>query len=185
MRERRNGGSGRRRSTVRHADRWLAVLRIAVGAWFLKSVVTKLGVVWVGGVPLPGPSERWVAFMPQRVEEFAAGHPFAWYASFLRDVVVPNGELFAQLTAYGEAAIGIGLTLGLLTTPAAVVGVVVAGNYLLSTFWMSPGQMGFHLLLVTCMVAFAGARAGMVWGLDGWVRRRRVRVPLWSISVVR
>jgi uncharacterized membrane protein YphA (DoxX/SURF4 family) len=149
------------------------VLRIAVGAWFLKSVVTKLGVTFVGGwLPVLGATERWTGFMPGRVAEFAAGNPLGWYAAFLNDIVVTNGSLFASLTAFGEAAVGIGLTFGILTRYASLVGLALATNYLLSTFWMSPGQMGFHLLLVVAMVCFAGAEAGRTWGLDGWLAQK-------------
>ena len=42
-------------------DRWLAFLRIAVGLWFLKGVVTKLAWSLAGGVfPVPGASARWI-----------------------------------------------------------------------------------------------------------------------------
>ena len=33
---------------VRAPDRWLAVLRMVVGAWFAKGVITKLGEAFVG-----------------------------------------------------------------------------------------------------------------------------------------
>ena len=46
---------------MRSPDRWLAFLRIVVGLWFLKGVVTKLGIVILGGViPVPGASARWM-----------------------------------------------------------------------------------------------------------------------------
>lgn len=154
-----------------HPDRWLAVLRIGVGFWFLKSLWSKLEVTSVAGfLPVPVASERWVGFMPEQVAEYAAGNPLLFYRDFLQEVVVPNGAVFANLTAFGEVAIGIGLVLGLLTRWTAAVGLFVAANYLLATFWMSPGQMGFHLLLVLCMIAFGAAAAGRRWGLDGWLR---------------
>jgi hypothetical protein len=37
---------------------------------------------------------------------------------------------------------------------------------------MSFGQQGFHVLLVTAMIIFLGARAGRVWGLDGLILRK-------------
>jgi YVTN family beta-propeller protein len=36
---------------------------------------------------------------------------------------------------------------------------------------MSFGQQGFHLLLITSMLIFLGARAGRSWGLDGLILR--------------
>ncbi len=148
-------------------DRWLAFLRIGVGLWFLKSLWTKLEVDLAGGIaPFPAVSDRWVGFMPEQVAEYAAGNPLVIYREFLQEVVVANGALFAHLTAFAEVAIGIGLVLGLFTRWTAAVGAFVAVNYFLATFWMSPGQMGFHLLLVACMIAFGGAAAGRRWGLD-------------------
>ena len=46
--------------TMVHPDRWLAFLRIVVGLYFVKSLITKMIVVFVGGfLPLPAVSERW------------------------------------------------------------------------------------------------------------------------------
>ena len=37
-----------------HPDRWIALLRIVVGLYFVKSLVTKMSVVFLGGVlPVP------------------------------------------------------------------------------------------------------------------------------------
>jgi thiosulfate dehydrogenase [quinone] large subunit len=148
---------------------WIAVLRIVVGAWFLKSVWTKFGLAWMGGLPYPAVTPRFLDFHPKRVGEFAAGNPVGWYRDFLEGAVVPNSRLFATLQTYGEAAVGLGLVLGLLTGLTALVGFFLSVNYGLATQWMSFGQQGFHLLLVTCMVIFLFARAGRAWGIDGWI----------------
>jgi hypothetical protein len=37
---------------------------------------------------------------------------------------------------------------------------------------MSPGQRGFHIVLVACMIAFFGSRAGRRWGVDAAIARR-------------
>jgi len=63
--------------------------------------------------------------------------------------------------------------LGLGTSAAAALGAFLALNYLLASFWMGPGPQGFHLLLLLCMAAFAGGRAGHAWGADGWLAERR------------
>jgi thiosulfate dehydrogenase [quinone] large subunit len=160
---------------------WIAVLRVVVGAWFLKAVWTKLvvKVLW-GVVPYPAVSPRFLGFHPTRVAEFAAGNPVGWYKDFLEGTVLPNSRTFATLQAYGEAAVGLGLVLGLFTGLTALVGVVLSVNYGLASQWMSFGQQGFHVLLVTSMVVFLGSRAGRAWGLDGWILTRRgARAPLW------
>src|SRR5262245_32210713 len=154
-------------------DSWLALLRVVVGAWFLKAVWTKLtvGFAW-GMLPYPMVSPRFVGFHPKRVAEFAAGNPVGWYKDFLEQTVLPHAALFATLQVWGEVAVGIGLTLGLATRLTALVGLYLAVNFGLASQWMSFGQQGFHLLLVTSMVIFMGAGAGRTRGLDAALIRR-------------
>ncbi|MBA3555819.1 MAG: hypothetical protein H0W29_13815, partial [Gemmatimonadales bacterium] len=45
---------------LEHPAEWLAVLRIAVGLYFVKSLVTKMTIALLGGfLPVPAVSERW------------------------------------------------------------------------------------------------------------------------------
>jgi uncharacterized membrane protein YphA (DoxX/SURF4 family) len=151
----------------------MAVLRIVVGAWFVKAVWTKLA--WgfaLGVIPYPVVAPRFLGFQPKRVAEFAAGNPVGWYKEFLEGTVLPDAATFATLQAYGEAAVGVGLVLGLLTGVSALVGLFLALNFGLATQWMSFGQQGFHLLLTTSMILFLVTRAGRVWGIDGWLLAR-------------
>src|SRR5262249_41852208 len=151
---------------------WLAVLRIVVGAWFLKAVWTKLTVEFAWGVvPYLAVSSRFLGFQPKRVAEFANGNPVLWYRQFLEDTVLPHARLFANLQAYGEVAVGLGVLLGLGIGLTALVGLFLTLNYALATQWMSFGQQGFHVLLITAMIMFLGTRAGRVWGLDGLILR--------------
>ncbi len=150
-----------------HPQGWLVLLRVVVGAWFLKAVWTKLVVSFLwGSIPYPAVSSRFLNFHPKRVAEFAAGNPVGWYKEFLQGTVLPHAALFATLQAYAEACVGIGLVLGLFTGLSALVGLFLSLNYGLATQWMSFAQQGFHLLLVTSMVIFLGCRAGRAWGLD-------------------
>lgn len=154
-------------------EAWLALLRAVVGAWFVKAVWTKLALATAFGVlPYPTVSARFVSFHPKRVAEFAAGNPIGWYKDFLEQTVLPHAALFATLQVWGEVAVGIGLVLGLATRLAGLVGLYLALNFGLASQWMSFGQQGFHLLLVTSMVLFIGAGAGRAWGLDALLLRR-------------
>ncbi len=152
----------------------IALLRVVVGAWFLKAVWTKLAVghLW-GVVPYPVVSERFLAFHPKRVAEFAVGNPVGAYKDFLETTVLPHSRMFATLQAYGEVAVGLGLVLGLLTGLVALVGLFLSLNYGLATQWMGFAQQGFHVVLVTSMVVFFFARAGRAWGIDGWILASR------------
>jgi thiosulfate dehydrogenase (quinone) large subunit len=162
--------------TMNHPAEWLAVLRIVVGLYFVKSLVTKMSFVMLGGIlPVPAVSERWLTVMPKIVAKQASENPLAFYKQFLEGTVLTHSNVFAQLTAWGETVTGIGLTLGLLTGLASLAGLILVINYGLATQWMSPGQQGFHLVLFFLMLAFFFARAGRMWGVDGWIARRRPR----------
>ena len=165
--------------TMRHPARWLAFLRIAVGLYFVKSLVTKMSIVLLGGVlPVPTVSERWINVMPNIVAKQASQNPIGFYKQFLEGTVLTHPELFATLTAWGETAVGLGLTLGLLTGLSSAVGLLLVTNYGLATQWMSPGQQGFHLVLFALMIAFFAARAGRTWGLDARIAAAKPDSPL-------
>lgn len=165
--------------TMRAPDKWLAVLRIVVGLWFLKSILTKITIALAWGVlPVPAASDRWITTMPRLLAKYAAANPFTSYRSFLLGTVVPHATLFATLTGIGEVVVGIGLTFGLFTVLAAAIGLVQVVFYGLAVQHTTPGQQGFHLLLFVCMVAFIAARAGRTWGVDGWLRGRHARSAL-------
>ncbi len=160
---------------------WIAILRVVVGAWFLKAVWTKLTIAFLLGViPYPAVSSRFLGFHPKRVAEFAAGNPVEWYKEFLGATVIPNARLWATLQAYGEVAVGVGLVVGLFTGLCALVGFFLTVNYGLATQWMSFGQQGFHVLLTTSMIIFVAARAGRAWGVDALIfSRARAGAKRW------
>jgi uncharacterized membrane protein YphA (DoxX/SURF4 family) len=142
----------------------------------VKSFVTKLGLIWLGGViPLPGANGRWIATMPKLLARYAEGNPIGFYRQFLLDTVLPQGPLFAHLTAVAETAVGIGLTFGLLTVLASLIGLTLVMAYGLANFWQGPSQQGFHILLFACLTVFIAVRAGRYWGLDGWLLGRVLR----------
>lgn len=158
---------------MKRPDAALAALRIVVGLWFAKAIGAKLSwSLWAGVLPVPHVSERWISFLARRLAEYAGSDPPAWYKAFLLNVAIPHATLFAHLTAIGEIAVGIGLTLGLLTILASLGGLWLIGNYFIATFGLGFNQEGFHVLLIASMVLFILARAGRTWGVDGWLLRR-------------
>ena len=163
---------------MRHPQRWLAVLRLTVGLWFLKSLFTKIAIGFLAGViPVPVASERWIATMPKLIAKYAADNPFPAYKAFLLGTVVPN-HAFAHLTALGEVAVGLSLTLGFLTELGAAFGALQVIMYGLAVQHMSSGQQGFHVMLLAMMIAFLFSHAGRTWGLDGWLWQRLARHPV-------
>jgi uncharacterized membrane protein YphA (DoxX/SURF4 family) len=160
--------------TMSRPAQWLALMRIVVGLYFVKSLVTKMTIIPLGGVlPVPAVSERWLSVMPKIVAKQASDNPVIFYKHFLEETVLHHSGIFARLTAWGETVTGLGLTLGFCTGLASLVGLILVINYGLATQWMSPGQQGFHIVLFFLMVAFFFARAGRTWGLDAWLARRK------------
>jgi len=163
---------------MRAPQRSLAALRVLVGLWFAKSLFSKVTIVLAWGfVPLPAANARWIAIMPKLLGKYAADNPIGWYRDFLLDTVIPHSHIFAHLTALGEVAVGLSLTLGVLTLLGACFGAMQVIFYGLAVQHMSSGQQGFHVMLLGMMIAFVFARAGRAYGLDAWLIRRYPHGP--------
>jgi uncharacterized membrane protein YphA (DoxX/SURF4 family) len=160
-------------TAMRAPDRWVAALRMVVGAWFTKGAVTKIAIVLAWGwIPLPAASQRWVGTMPKLLAKYAAENPIPWYRAYLLDTVIPNAVPYADLTALGETFVGISLLAGVITPLGAAAGLALTIVYGMAVQHMSSGQLGFHVLLAALMTAFFFARAGRSWGIDAVLRER-------------
>lgn len=149
---------------TRAAWLWL-VVRVYLGyEWLLAGwdKLTDPSGVWVGakaGVALTG-------FAQGALGKATGDHPQVqgFYASFLKDFVVPNASLFAHLVTYGEILVGLGLIVGALTGIAAFFGIVMNANYLLAgTVSTNP-----ILAFLAIFIVLAWRNAGWI-GLDRWL----------------
>ena len=150
----------------------LAIIRVVVGGWFLKAAVFKLTLASLWWLPYPTVTQRFINFLPKRLAEFASANPILWYQQFLNETAIPHATLFAFLEAFGEVGVGLGLTLGVLTSFSALVGLLMLINFFLATQWMSFSQQGFHFVLAGCMLGFLIGRAGRAWGIDALIVKR-------------
>ena len=165
---------------MRAPEHWLAVLRVTVGVWFAKALFTKLSVTLLWGfVPVPAASERWQHVMPMLVGKYADGNPVGFFRDFMQHTVITHSGLFAQLTAFGETAVGLGLVFGCLTLLSSGIGLFLVVNYGLAVQWQGSSQQGFHYMLIATLIVIFATRAGRTWGVDGWVRARR---PGWWLA---
>lgn len=149
-------------SDVRLAWLWL-ILRLYVGWTWLQAGWGKLGnPAWTGsnaGAAITG-------FVTGALERTGGEHPDvqAWYAWFLRNVVLPNAALWSYLVTIGEILVGIALILGLFTGIAAFFGSIMNVNYLLAgTVSTNP-----ILFAIATWLVLAWRTAGWI-GLDRWV----------------
>lgn len=144
----------------------LGFVRIAFGLYFIAQAWDKTTRGWLlDGAPL-------AQFLQNQLPR---SEPF--YRAFLEGTVLPNVTLVAQLVTVGEWVAGISLTLGLLTRIGSLTGMALVGNYMLMKGLVNIGGSSDRLFFVACL-AFAIAGAGMVWGLDGWLRPALDQTPI-------
>src|SRR5215813_13505236 len=150
----------------------LAGLSISVGVLFLMFGQYK---VFGTQFTLGGGFQSWI----NRFVDQQGAYPFM--VSILRNFVLPHGTLFAFLVAYGELAIGLALTLGLLVRTASVCGTIFMLTLLFSSnypgphapLWQYFGAALDHLVLALCFTGFALADADRAFSLRAYLRRRR------------
>jgi len=102
-----------------------------------------------------------------------------WYAWFLQHVVLTNAGFFSFVITWGEAAVGLGVLLGILTGIAAGFGVLMNMNYLLAgTVSINPvlGMFGLFLCLSWRVCGWIGVdrwllpALGLPWKPGSWFR---------------
>ncbi len=130
-------------------SRWAAVLRIAVGIFFLAEGLGKLD--WYGD------SGRLRAMLERSAQGAAA--PSLWYQEH---VAKPGVELWARIIPTGELLIAAGLILGILARPATIIAFFMVLNFHLTngtlfrtSFFSTPSAW----LLLVCLVVIYFTRA--------------------------
>ncbi len=92
-----------------------------------------VGVVWLNGAmeKLLSPSFPRQFATTLNSGAFISQAP-PWFGDFMRENVVPNAELVAQLVRFGELTLGLTLVLGLLTNLAAIGSILFSLTLLVS-----------------------------------------------------
>ena len=144
-------------------SQWLAILRIGVGLWWIKSVFHKPLRKFVGGQ------------MADWTESLADNHPIPAFGGMIKSLVGGNRSWFPYLVVAGELATGIGLTLGFLTPIAAAVGIFMNLNYLAlagvrpKDRSVNPAyqcEQGQNINMILAQVIIFVLAAGSVWSID-------------------
>ncbi len=141
-------------SNVLATEHWLAVLRIGIGLWWLESWRHKDKRAWLER----GAGIDWAASVAEK-------HRWAPVRSSFTRLVLPRTRAASYLVVFGELAIGLGLTLGLLTPLAAAAGLVLNIAYfvLMIEDWAEQGQNSMMALI---QVVVLGTAAWQAWSLD-------------------
>lgn len=144
-------------------EQWLALLRIALGLWWLESVRHKPLRKFVNGQ------------MADWSLALADNHPVPFYGSMIRRLIEPNRSWFPYFNLAGELAVGIGLTFGLLTPVSALVAIFLNLNYLslagvrpkdLSVNAAYQCEQGQNLMMIASTIVVFVTGAWSIWSLD-------------------
>lgn len=143
---------------------WLFV-RIYVGWQWLEAGWGKVtNPVWTG----PDAGGALAGFIQGALQKTGGAHPDVqvWYASFLRDFVLPHAGAWSQAVAYGELLVGLALILGALTGIAAFFGLFMNLNYLLA------GTVSTNPVLFTLAIGLI-----LAWRVAGYYGADRYLLP--------
>ena len=99
-------------------EQWLAILRIGIGLWWLKSFLHKPHRKFVSGQMV-----NWTVAL-------ADNHPVPAFGGAIKRLVQPNASWFPYLILVAELAIAIGMILGFLTPIALIVALLLNLNYI-------------------------------------------------------
>jgi thiosulfate dehydrogenase (quinone) large subunit len=117
---------------------------------------------WVGG----GAGGGVQGFAQGAIAQTAGEHPqvTGWYATFLKEVVIPNAALFSYLVILGETLVGLALILGAFTGIAAFFGVFMNASFIFA------GSAGANpLMAIVAILLVLSWRVAGWWGLDRWI----------------
>jgi thiosulfate dehydrogenase [quinone] large subunit len=120
---------------------------------------------WVGsdaGTALTG-------FLNGALSKTGGAHPDvqSWYATFLKDVIIPHASIWSYVISWGEFLVGVALVLGAFTGIAAFFGMFLNFNYLLA------GSVSINPFLFVL-----GLGVLLAWKTAGWLGIDRWLLPL-------
>jgi thiosulfate dehydrogenase [quinone] large subunit len=141
------------------APHWAAVLRIGLGLWWLESFRHKNLEAWIrrqAGI-------NWAA-------DIAGKHRWGVVRTGFDAVVKPHPKAMTWVVLMSELALGLGLTLGLITPVAAFASIGLNLLYftLMIHDWAEQGQ---NLMMVLAAAVVLGLHGWQTWSLDhviGW-----------------
>ncbi|WP_419881113.1 DoxX family protein [Peribacillus sp. B-H-3] len=143
----------------RYVSYVLAIIRLYLGVQWMKA---GWGKIISGNFDAAG-------FMQGALKQVSGEHPVVqpWWGDFLKELALPNIELFNTLVPWGEFLVGISLILGLLTSFSVFMGLTMNFAYMFSGAVSTNPQM----IIIGIFILIAGMNAGKV-GADRWVLHR-------------
>ena len=144
-------------------EQWLAILRIGIGLWWLKSFLHKPHRKFVSGQMV-----NWTLAL-------ADNHPMPAFGGAIKRLVEPNASWFAFLILAGELAVAIGMILGFLTPISLIVALFLNLNYIslagvrprdisVNAAWQC--EQGQNWTMIISEVTLLATISWSVWSLD-------------------
>jgi thiosulfate dehydrogenase [quinone] large subunit len=154
---------------------WL-IVRVYVGWQWLTAAVDKIqGPGWIGS----GAGTALKGFVGGSIGQSTGAHANVqgWYASLLKDVVLPHVATWSYVVTFGELACGVGLILGVFTGIAAFSGAFMNMNYMMAgAVSINPVLLFLELLLI--LAWRVAGYLGFDFVLLGWLGTPWRRGPL-------
>ena len=140
-------------SATKYAE-WMAVLRIGLGLWWVKSFAHKD----LGGWLKRGSGIEWGGSVAEK-------HKWGFVKTGFDRVVRPHPIPMAYIVVFSELALGLGLVLGFLTPIALVAGILLNLLYfvLMIHDWAEQGQ---NLMMILAAVVALFTHSWAVWSID-------------------
>ena len=135
----------------------LLLLRLALSYVWLTAGVSKLF------------NKQFINTFSETLHEFAKNTHYSFYTSILNDHIIPNSQIFAQLTIWGEILTGIAFLLGFPLFLAAAVGIFMNLNYYFVATTV-PSQFLNLIMIFSQLAAYANS-AGSFWGLSASLKK--------------
>ena len=144
-------------------EQWLAILRIGIGLWWLKSFLHKPHRKFVSGQ-----MTNWTLAL-------ADNHPVPAFGGAIKRLVEPNASWFPYLILVAELAVAIGLILGFLTPISLLVALLLNLNYIslagvkpkdisVNAAWQC--EQGQNWTMIISQVTLLATISWSVWSLD-------------------
>ena len=144
-------------------EQWLALLRVGIGLWWLKSVLHKPLREFVSGQMV-----GWTVSL-------AENHPVPAYGRLIKTLVTPNAGWFPYMIVLGEVAVAIGLILGFLTPISLIVAIFLNLNYIslagvrpkdISVNKAYQCEQGQNWNMIIAQLVLLATGAWQVWSVD-------------------
>ena len=144
-------------------EQWLAILRIGIGLWWLKSFLHKPHRKFVSGQ-----MTNWTLAL-------ADNHPVPAFGGAIKRLVEPNASWFPYLILVAELAVAIGLILGFLTPISLLVALLLNLNYIslagvkpkdisVNAAWQC--EQGQNWTMIITQLTLLATISWSVWSLD-------------------